>query len=230
MRPLLSHDRDDVVREAAWIARCIGRSETAPLKESDITALASYLASRHAEPGEVLFRAGEASRGVWIVRTGAIELVVGAGPRRLVVQVLHPGDVDGDIQHLLDMPFPYTARAASVADYLFLDEGSFERLLADHPAIAKRWLSSVAGRVAKGQRRVVALLGRSLTSQVARLLAEETVDGHIRLPQRTIAAMLGVHRPSLNKVLKELEKKKLIEVGYRAITVLDVPGLQRLAD
>lgn len=230
MTPILRRKQsDDPVREAAWIARCIGRSETAPLREADLAALASYLAPKRVESGTVLFRAGEPSSGVWIIRDGMIELVAGSGAGRLVVQVLHPGDVDGDVQLLLGMAFPYTARAASAAHYLFLDESSFDRLLSDHPAVARRWLSSVAARVAKGQRRVVALLGRGLTTQVARLLAEEAVDGRIRLPQRTMAAMLGVHRPSLNKVLKDLEKKKLVEVGYREITVLDQAALARLA-
>lgn len=221
---------EDLVREAAWIARCIGRADTVPLREADLAALASYLSPKQVDPGTVLFQAGDTSSRVWIIREGTVELVAGAGPRRLVVQVLHSGDVDGDVQLLLGMAFPYTARAASPAHYLFLDEASFDRLLTDHPAVAKRWLSSVAARVAKGQRRVVALLGKDLTTQVARLLAEEESDGRVRLPQRTIAAMLGVHRPSLNKVLKGLERKKLVEVGYREITVLDPAGLERLAE
>ena len=33
--------------------------------------------------------------------------------------------------------------------------------------------------------------------------------------------MLGVQRPSLNKILKEFERQGLIEVRYAAIRVLD---------
>jgi len=63
---------------------------------------------------------------------------------------------------------------------------------------------------------------------VARLLTDEAVDGRVRLPQRTLAAMLGVHRPSLNKVLKQFERQRLLEVGYGEIRVLDAHGLARL--
>jgi CRP-like cAMP-binding protein len=86
----------------------------------------------------------------------------------------------------------------------------------------------MAARVAGGQRRIVGLLGKSLTVQVARLLTEEATDGRVRLPQRTLAAMLGVHRPSLNKVLKQFERQRLLEVGYGEIRVLDPDGLVRL--
>jgi CRP-like cAMP-binding protein len=145
-----------------------------------------------------------------------------------VVALLRPGDVDGDIQLLLRMAPPYTARAVDESDCLFLSAASFERLLAERPAIARRWLSSVAARVASGQQRIVGLLGRSLPVQVARLLTEEAVDGRIPLPQRTLAAMLGVQRPSLNKVLKQFERQRLVEVGYGEIRVLEPERLARL--
>jgi CRP-like cAMP-binding protein len=33
--------------------------------------------------------------------------------------------------------------------------------------------------------------------------------------------MLGVRRPSLNKILKDLEADRLISTGYGSITILD---------
>jgi Mn-dependent DtxR family transcriptional regulator len=41
--------------------------------------------------------------------------------------------------------------------------------------------------------------------------------------------MLGVHRPSLNKVLKDLEREGLVRVGYSELEILDAEGLVRLA-
>lgn len=217
------------MREAARIARCIGRADTAPLTESDLSALAEFMDPQDIPLGGLLFRAGEPSTGVWIIRKGIVELIAGSGRDRTVVQLLRVADVDGDVQLLLGMPFPYTARAAQPTRALFLSEASFEKLLATHPAVARRWLSSTAARIATGQRRILDLLGKSLTSQIARLLVGESIDGRIQLPQRTLAAMLGVHRPSLNKVLKDFEKKSLLELGYADIRILDPEGLSRLA-
>jgi CRP-like cAMP-binding protein len=156
-----------------------------------------------------------------------VELSVGAGRRRAVVHLLRPGDVDGDIQLLLAMPMPYTGRAIADTRCLFLASADFERLLATRPPIARRWLSSVAQRLAASQARVLGLLGRSLTAQAARLLAEEADSGRVGLPQRTLAAMLGVQRPSLNKVLKDLERDRLIQIGYSSVDILDPAGLAR---
>jgi CRP/FNR family transcriptional regulator, cAMP and macrophage regulator len=213
------------VRQAAWVARCVGRGQSAPLWPDDVTALAATLAVRAFRPGSVLFRGGEQTPGVWIVRDGRIELSVGYGRRRAVVQLLRPGDVDGDIQLLLEMPLPYTGRAVSEVTCLFLARQGFEDLVATHPAIARRWLSSVAQRLAASQARILALLGGSLTAQTASLLGEEAVDGRVELPQRTLAAMLGVQRPSLNKVLKDLERADLIRISYSTIEIVDRTAL-----
>jgi CRP-like cAMP-binding protein len=92
---------------------------------------------------------------VWIVREGRVELSVGSGSHRAVVAMLRPGDVDGDIPLLLAMPMPYTGRALTDARCLYLGGGDFEQLLTTRPPVARRWLSSVAQRLAASQARVL---------------------------------------------------------------------------
>ncbi|WP_019810815.1 helix-turn-helix domain-containing protein [Saccharomonospora halophila] len=50
---------------------------------------------------------------------------------------------------------------------------------------------------------------------------DEAVADQVLLPQRTLAAMVGVQRPSLNKVLKEFGRQGLIAVRYAAIQLVD---------
>jgi CRP-like cAMP-binding protein len=187
------------------------------------------LVTRQFESGAALFATGDEAAGVWIVRHGQIELAVGSGRRRAVVDVLRPGDVDGDIPLLLAMPMAYAAHALGDCTCLYLARDQFETLLATHPNIARRWLSSVAQRVSAGQSRLVALLGRPLPAQVAQLLLDESVDGSVDLAQRTLAAMLGVQRPSLNKILKEFEREGLIAIRYGGIHLADPDGLRARA-
>ncbi len=62
----------------------------------------------------------------------------------------------------------------------------------------------------------------------AALLRTEAEDGTVSLPQRTMAAMLGMARPSLNEVLEDLERRGLVTLGYGAIRLLDGDGLLRV--
>lgn len=221
---------DAAVRDAAWVARCVGRGESAPLSDVDLAALAGTLRPVHLEADQPMFAPGDdAARGVWIVRSGRVQLSVSGGRRPVVVGVLGPGDVDGDIPLLLDMGLPYAARAMTPATCLRLSPTDFEGLLSRHPAIARRWLSSVAQRLATSHERLVGLLGLTLAQQVAGLLLDEAEDGGtvVRLPQRTLAALLGVTRPSLNKVLRDLERRGHVRLGYAEVHLLDPEALHR---
>ena len=219
----------DMVREAAWVARCVGRGSSAPLGPPDLAALSVELQSREFGRGAPVFSAGERSAGVWVVRRGRVELSARDRVRRTVVQVLHPGDVDGDLQLLLGMAVPYTARAGSDAVLLFLPAHRFEVVLAEHPVLTRRWLGNVAARLAASQRRLANLLGRPLTAQLAQVLLDEAVDGVVGLPQATLAAMLGVARPSLNRVLAGWVDKGLVRVGYGWVELLDPTRLARVS-
>jgi CRP-like cAMP-binding protein len=223
------HQLDGLIRQAAWVARCVGRGATAPIRPDDLPELIGLLRERAIAKGAVLFRAGQRPSGVWIVREGRYELLLSSRQRRAVVGRLQPGDVDGDIPLLLDQPMPYAARAVEDGSCLYLGRTAFENLLAEHSPVTRRWMSSVTQRLAASQARVVSLLGQPLVQQAARLLLDEADDFVVRLPQRTLAAMLGVQRPSLNKVLKELERDGLIAVRYAVIEVLDSFGLADLA-
>ena len=59
-------------------------------------------------------------------------------------------------------------------------------------------------------------------------LLDEAVEDHVPLPQGTLAAMLGVHRQSFNKVLKDLEAQRAIAVAYADIRILDPAALTRV--
>jgi CRP-like cAMP-binding protein len=217
------------LKTAAWIARCLGRGEHAPLRPQDTTALADLLQPVQVRAGKVITATGAAPSGVWILRSGSAELTVGTGPRQAVVQIMRPGDIDGDAQMLLAMPLPYTTRALEDGEFLHLPAAGFDHVLARHPAIARRWLASIASRLAQSQARLTMLLGGTLTQQTARLLLDEAVDGAVHLPQRTLAGMLGVRRPSLNKVLKDFERQGTVNLAYRTIELTDPAALHDLA-
>ncbi len=217
------------VRAGAWIARCVGRAQAVPLGETEVSALATYLSQVELRAGETLFEQGRSVPGVWIVKSGVVELIVGSPRRRLVVQLLRPGDVEGDVSLVVEQPPPYSARAASDATLLFISAEAFHKLLDEHPRIGRRWLTYCTERLAANQARLLQFLSLSLEQKVARMLLDEAVEREITLPQRTLAAMLAVPRPTLNRVLKRIERRDLIAIEYSRIRVLDEDRLARMA-
>lgn len=212
-------------REALWVSRCVGHAETTPLRPEDVEDLASFIQVRTLVAGEPLVRAGDEPVAVYIVRDGCLELAVHGATGRMVIQTLRPGDIDGDIQMLLGKVMPYETRANTDTTCLMLGRADFERLLATHPQLSRRWLTSVSQRLARSHSRLTNLLGQSLEVQVAQLLLEERVDDVVTLTQTTVAALLGVRRPSINRVLKRFARDGMVEVSYGKVRVLDASAL-----
>ncbi len=221
--------QDAMAREAAWLARCVGRGEWAPLFDDDIAELGQRLEPVHFEPGALVFAQGAAPDAVWIFRSGRVELSRRDGKRRLIVQVVHPGDVDGDIGLIMQAPAPYSAHAIDDVEALRLSAENFEWLISSRPAVARRWLSSVAARLMTAERRILQLAGRDLKTQLANLLLDEEREDSVALPQESLAALLGVRRPSLNKVLRDLERAGVVELSYRRVDIADRRALVRTA-
>ena len=108
-----------------------------------------------------------------------------------------------------------------------MSRGHFEELLATHPQVSRRWLTSVSQRLARSHSRLTSLLGQPLEIQVAQLLLEEHVDDVVSLPQTTVAALLGARRPSVNRVLRKLARGGLVEISYGRVQILDAEALAR---
>ena len=167
--------------------------------------------------------------GLWIVRSGMIELSAGSGRRKVVVQMLYPGSVDGDTQLIFKMALPYSgprSRPPVVCSWRPRRSSACSVITRPWPGGGSpAWppASHAASPVCSG------FSVRSLQEQTARLLLEEENTGRVHLPQRTLTAMLRVQRPSLNKVLRDFQRRGLIEAGYGLVTISDRARLEALA-
>lgn len=215
-------------RHADWIAEWLGPGEL-PVDAVEIDELVALAREDHYAPGDVVFRLGQAPTRVHIVREGAIELSRVLKGRRVVLQILRPGDVVGDISVFLRMQVPWDAVALEDSLILSFDSVSLHRLLLEHPSLTWRWLHSVSGRVAGFWYRVVELLAGDLEAQVAAVLIRRNERGVVNLSQTHLAELVGGNRSSVNRILKRLEEQGLVKVHYGQVEVLDEDELARAA-
>ena len=226
-------DRDEPIvisLDAAWVAANFAEAEAAPFSTEDLSELSRHLTPQDLEVGEVLFHQGEHPTGVWILQTGAIELIYGSGAQRALIRILNPGEAVGDVQILRGVPSPFKARAAEATSSLFMGRYHFDALLQSSPSISRRWAAKLALQVSRNHDRIVGLLTTVLRDRIARFLLHEAVDGAFRHSQGTIASMLGIHRSSVNQTLSEFEQLGLIRVRYRCTEILDLEGMRRMAE
>jgi CRP/FNR family transcriptional regulator, cAMP and macrophage regulator len=215
--------------QGEWIAQRVGRPELAPLGPDDIEELAALLTEERYRAGETIFGVGEAPARIGIVRSGAVELSRTLNGRRVVVQILRPGDVVGDVGLLLRMTSPYDGVALEDTVILTVDSLQFHRLLEERPRLARRWMVSISSRLVSYHARVLELLAGSLEAQIASVLLGRVERGIVKLSQSNLAELVGGRRTSVNRVLKRLEEQRLIRVRYGHVEITDEIGLAEVA-
>jgi CRP-like cAMP-binding protein len=222
---------DRMARYGTWLACCLSRGRTAPLSKSDVEQLATEMGEQGFAGGTFVFRRGDRAAKVHVVRSGSVELSRVVNGRRVMLQLLRPGDVFGDVPALLGDPEPFDARAIEDSSVLSIEADALFKLLQTRPLVARRWFVSLAERMAGLQGRLVELLAGGLESQLASILVRQVgADGVVHLTHATLAELLGVPRASVQRVLKSLESAGLVELHYRKIELVDLGGLVSLSD
>jgi CRP/FNR family transcriptional regulator, cAMP and macrophage regulator len=218
-----------VERQAHWIAEHLGRPDLAPLDPDDIGELAALLSEEHFPAGTTMFRIGDAPTRIAIVRKGAVELSRPLNGRRVVLQILRPGDVIGDVGVFLRLTAPYDGIALEDTLILTVDSVRFHRLLDERPRLARRWMLSVSGRLISYQSRLMELLAGGLEAQIASILVRRAERGVVNLSQSNLAELVGGRRTSVNRVLKRLEDQDLVRVRYGQVEITDETRLAKVA-
>ncbi|MDA8026154.1 MAG: Crp/Fnr family transcriptional regulator [Actinomycetota bacterium] len=221
--------RSSRIAAAAWIARCVGNVESLGTIKDDLPRLGKVLKIRSVERGSLIFGEEQLNPGVWIVRDGSVHLQTGTSKETEIVGSIRSGGVDGDIATILSMPTAYSAWAVDDCKFYYIDPTEFLELLDSEADVARLWMTSVAKRLVSAQARIVTLLGSSVEVQVARLLLSEHSNNLVVVSQGAIAAMVGAQRSSVNRALKEFQRRGLLEVEYRSIRILLPEELQLIA-
>ena len=199
---------------------------------SDLAALASASFFRRLNKGQVLFTEGDASEHVFVVASGRLKIQsTSSRGEDLVYAVVGPGELFGELS-VLDG----SARSASA---LTLDEvelwcvpgPALLSVVRASPAVALALAQELAGQLRRLTVTTADLVFLDLPRRLAKFLATNGRGGGIsEQAQSDVAAQLGVTRQSLNRALQRLQDRGWVDVQRTAITVLDLPALERFAD
>lgn len=212
-------------QHALWLAHWAVGSGFADSRSEDVEELAALSREDHYPAGMALFRMGQAPTRVHIIRSGAVGLSRLLGDRRVLLQILRPGDAVGDVPLFLRMTEPFDAIALEDTRTLSIDSLTLDRLLEERPGLARPWLLSVSARMDSLQARLMELLVGGLEARIASVLVRQAEHGVVRLSQSMLAEFVGGRRTSVNRVLKRLQARKLLRVRYGQVEILDEAGL-----
>jgi CRP/FNR family cyclic AMP-dependent transcriptional regulator len=201
------------------------------LDAATLKAVAQATIRRDYEAGQVVFLEGEPCTGLYVIQDGWLKAVkISPAGREQILQVVGPGEVFNAIGVFVESPNPATVVALEPATVWIVRRETMLQLLDEYPDLARVIIQNLAGRVLHLVTMVEDLSLRPVETRLARLLLEQS-EGEVLQRRRwttqaEMAARLGTVPDVLNRALRSLVEKDLIEVERHQIRILDRQGLE----
>jgi CRP-like cAMP-binding protein len=172
--------------------------------------------------GQVLFRAGDSSDGCYHIDDGLLKvtMVSNSGTERILA-FLGQGAIVGELSIIDGLPRSLSVVAVRDAALSFLSRAAFEAFSEKHPEVYKSLVRLLAKRVRERDKMLAATSFLSLKGRIAQTLLElaehfgkEVGPGRIvirqKIKQTDLAAMTGVARESMTRVLNDWQRRKMM--------------------
>jgi len=183
----------------------------------------------------IIFFEGDAAHDVILIRTGDLKISATVEDRDVVLDVLGPGDILGEVAAIDGLPRSATLTTLTSAEVLRIPAAVFMDHLAARPAAALVLMGCLAARVRDASRRQVEYGALDAVGRVCRRLVElmdrygeRTPAGMLisgPLTQGEIAAWAGLSREAVVKALHGLRALGWVVTTPRSIIVVDVDAV-----
>lgn len=190
----------------------------------------------HFRKGELIFRDGDDSPGVYIVGSGLVRVYkTGAGGKEHVLHMVGPGQTFAEVATIADFPCPASAEAVAPSTCVLLPADLFRRAMAESHQLCLDMMSGMAFWV----RHLVGLLEdivlRDATGRLARYLLHSPTqpDGTIELPtlKRHLASHLNLTSETFSRTLGRLiEAGLVVELDTNRLDLRNRGRLLQLAE
>jgi CRP/FNR family transcriptional regulator, cyclic AMP receptor protein len=192
------------------------------LPEKLSTGLLASSTLRSLKAGELLFLAGDPGDGLYRVEEGLLKVSIGGldGAERILA-ILGPGAFVGDLAILDGLPRSASVGALRDSKVRFVSRPDFDSFAERNPEIYKHLVRMLAARLRNTDSLLAAGSFLPLQGRVARALLDlatafgkDVGDGriliHQKLSQSDVAAIAGVARENVSRILKTWTTEKLV--------------------
>lgn len=182
--------------------------------------------------GDVIFHMGERGSSMMAVLSGTVRIAISSPDgKELLLALLQPGEVFGEIALFDGKERSADAMAQTDCGLAVLERRDVLAFLDRTPHAWPRVVEVLCERFRDNTQHVAEVALMQLPARLAKVLLRvgaEPAAGRRPLSQRELGNMVGAARESVNKCLKDWQRRGIIGIAENAITILDRPTLERL--
>ena len=211
------------------------------LEEDLVQRILNLGIRRTLDEGEVLFLKGDEGDALYGVISGQVRISTSVpSGREVLLNVMAPGDVFGEIALLDGMPRTADAKATVRSELMMIRRRDFVYLVEREPKLALCVLKLVCARLRKVNEQVEDSALLNLSGRLAKQLlamaqvSGEPVRGGVRVKlqpsQSELGQMLGTSRVSVNRHLQVWRKKGWIDLSRGTVLIRDGNALRAVVE
>lgn len=224
--------------KAAEIVELLGRVPVfSTLEQEDLGRIAQLAVPRSFEPGQIVFREGDASDTCYVVRSGRARAIrEHADGRTITLATFGPGDIFGELAMFEDELRSATVEAVQYTSVVAVLGPDMRRLMAEHPEISIRLVVALGRRLRETNDRLAKQSFQTVQSRVAVVLSELVAQAVcagapaqevlLTATQADLAKLAGSSRESASRFLAVLERAGVISQGRGRLVVHDPSALE----
>jgi CRP/FNR family transcriptional regulator, cyclic AMP receptor protein len=202
-----------------------------------IKRLGSFAETRRIASGTPLFLKGAPGTALFAVVSGTVKIaVVSIDGREATFNLLHAGDIFGEIAVLDGQPRTANAIAVTDCELMVIKHDDFLRFVHGEPEVSMKLIELLCARLRVAGTRMEEAVFLNLPVRLARLLVrllEENAaaadKNNLSITQQEISGLLATTRESVNRHLRIWARRRVIALKRGSILVLAPRALAALA-
>lgn len=179
------------------------------------------------EKGELVAIAGEPTFNLYIILSGSVrgEMMDYSGKTIKIEDIEAPRPLATAFLFGENNRFPVTVTANTDAKILSIPVTEFLKLLQKNAQVLKNYLNGISSRSQFLSEKLRFLSFKTIREKVAHFLLQQAGDRlhsiELKSTQQQLSELFGVTRPSLARVLGEMQREKLIIIEKKTVTLLN---------
>ena len=207
------------------------------LDREHLEKLASIAMPRTLAKGQMVFFEGDEGDGFYTVSSGRVKIFKNSAEgKEQILHIIEPGEPFGEVAVFSGKSFPANAETLMKSELLFFSRQAFVRLITAYPSLSLNMLALLTQRLKRFATQVENLSLKEVPGRLAEYLlytSQEQGNTHnieLTITKGQLSSLLGTIPETLSRILAKMQTYQLVRVDGKKIQILDVQGLEYLAE
>ena len=207
------------------------------LPDDQLSAIRQIAVEKQYNKGQTIFSEEDETKGLFVVVDGRIKIYkVSSEGKEQILHIIEAGQSFGEVTVFTGQQMPANAQALIKSRLLVFPRSAFVGLVGANPSLALNLLAIMSKKLRQFAAQIENLSLKEIPARLASYLiylAEEQDSKDavtLNVSKGQLASLLGTIPETLSRIFAKLSGQNLIRVEGPRITLLDLQGIEDLAE